>query len=185
MLLATHGNSLCLPLPASIQQGKSSENIPICTLCSTTRLCNVMGMYQKPPNSMDKIEMSTIPLYNLFRTFTCSPFLFGLFLSSSLSPVPQSSFLYSSTIFTTSNLFLIPPHPPYSFSLASSWATWGSWSECSATCQGGTQIRHRTCQNGNYCPNADFQVQYCNSKIPCSSRSKHSLYLNWMTFVLF
>ena len=87
--------------------------------------------------------------------------------------------------FTTSNLFLVPPHSLYSFSLASSWATWGSWSECSATCQGGTQIRHRTCQNGNYCPNADFQVQYCNSKIPCSSRSKHSLYLNWMTFVLF
>ena len=114
-----------------------------------------------------------VPLYNFFTTFTCLPFLLDLFVSSSLSPLPQSPF----HSFTTSNLFLVPPCSLYSFSLASSWASWGSWSECSATCQGGTQIRHRTCQNGNYCPNAGFKMRYCNSKIPCSSRSKHSLYL--------
>ena len=112
-------------------------------------------------------------MLQLLQNFYMSPF--SSLLVSFFTFLNLPSILFHP--FTTTNLFLIPPRSLYSFSLASSWTTWGSWSECSATCQGGIQIRHRTCQNGNYCPNAGFQMQYCNSKIPCSSRSKHSLYL--------
>ena len=56
--------------------------------------------------------------------------------------------------------------------LAATWNTWGSWSECSQTCQGGTRFRRRTCQNGNLCNGTNVGVEYCKSNVPCTDMRK-------------
>lgn len=53
------------------------------------------------------------------------------------------------------------------FCSVSTWSAWGSWSDCSQTCQGGTRYRRRQCQNGNYCQGSNIAVEYCNSDRPC------------------
>ncbi len=52
------------------------------------------------------------------------------------------------------------------------WASWGSWSGCSQTCQGGTRFRRRNCQNGNVCNGTSIDVEFCNHDVPCTGISK-------------
>ena len=58
-------------------------------------------------------------------------------------------------------------HCPYTSVTASMWSEWGSWSDCSETCQGGTRYRRRQCQNGNDCAGTNVVVEYCNTDRPC------------------
>lgn len=45
------------------------------------------------------------------------------------------------------------------------WSQWSSWSSCSATCNGGTMVRNRTCSEpmhgGRDCTGHDREVTVC------------------------
>ena len=61
----------------------------------------------------------------------------------------------------------------------SGWNEWGAWGSCSAPCEGGTQIRGRTCAEPQYggvkiCQGPTTLFQDCN---PEACPSKHSSYL--------
>lgn len=44
------------------------------------------------------------------------------------------------------------------------WSEWSSFSACSRTCNGGTQVRTRTCQNGDACEGQNSQERSCNTE---------------------
>lgn len=54
------------------------------------------------------------------------------------------------------------------------WSAWSNWSECSATCGGGTQVATRTCDNpkpecsGKQCVGSNTKTQTCNIQ-PCET----------------
>ena len=58
------------------------------------------------------------------------------------------------------------------------WSTWGSYSACSVTCDGGRQTRSRTCDNpapaynGNSCPESSVVEQSCNT-FSCPGKYLH------------
>ena len=53
---------------------------------------------------------------------------------------------------------------------------WGNWSECSVTCDGGTQTRSRSCTNpppahgGKACVGLKKMTQDCNKDVFCPGR---------------
>lgn len=55
---------------------------------------------------------------------------------------------------------------------------WEEWSNCSASCDGGTRERHRTCveplDGGNPCVGARQQSEFCNTQTcPCKYYSSN------------
>jgi len=48
------------------------------------------------------------------------------------------------------------------------WAPWSNWTECSVTCEGGTQKRRRQCippkHNGKPCEGDNNEVRVCNTQ---------------------
>ena len=45
-----------------------------------------------------------------------------------------------------------------------SWSSWGAWSSCSRSCNGGTQTRRRSCVGGASCPGTNIQTANCNAQ---------------------
>ena len=69
----------------------------------------------------------------------------------------------------------------YSFLLAidAEWRPWGQWSQCTATCGNGTQVRARACGEAKYggdevCHGDSSEVQEC-SVADCLSKFQHPL----------
>lgn len=66
-----------------------------------------------------------------------------------------------------------------------SWALWSSWTSCSDTCGGGTQIRIRSCTNpapsngGQSCSGSNTDRQDCNSHSCPSGSPQHRLQLKF------
>ncbi|VDD94184.1 unnamed protein product [Enterobius vermicularis] len=50
----------------------------------------------------------------------------------------------------------------------SEWEQWSEWSVCSATCDHGTEMRHRKC-SADQCPGDSYQVRPCDSLLPCKT----------------
>ena len=54
------------------------------------------------------------------------------------------------------------------------WGQWGEYGECSQTCKGGFQTRHRLCDNpttsggGRYCEGAGYQSRDCGGDQECT-----------------
>lgn len=65
------------------------------------------------------------------------------------------------------------------------WSEWSVWSECSKECDGGIQLRSRTCTNpapvrgGLYCEGRPGQMQDCNQDKPCPVDGNWSDYGDW------
>ena len=63
------------------------------------------------------------------------------------------------------------------------WSSWGAWTVCTKTCDGGTQLRNRTCVSSGAshgdtgCSGGQKEERVCNTK-PCSQWSAWS---NWTT----
>ena len=61
----------------------------------------------------------------------------------------------------------------FSFPVNGGWTTWGDWSECSATCGGGTQTRSRSCtqppaaHGGKACVGLKEMFKECNKDVLC------------------
>ena len=54
------------------------------------------------------------------------------------------------------------------------WSEWGNWTECSVSCEGGTRMRSRVCDNpttegsGADCVGDDTDTEQCNTqRCPC------------------
>ncbi|KAJ8038941.1 Hemicentin-1 [Holothuria leucospilota] len=64
------------------------------------------------------------------------------------------------------------------------WSRWGSWSICSATCDGGFQERYRSCNNpeplynGRECPGNEREQRTCN-QFPCSTDGNWGPWSSW------
>ena len=43
-----------------------------------------------------------------------------------------------------------------------SWGSWSEWTQCSMTCNGGSQSRNRTCIGGNDCTGTNIETRDCN-----------------------
>ncbi|XP_033102328.1 mucin-5AC-like [Anneissia japonica] len=58
------------------------------------------------------------------------------------------------------------------------WTPWGRWSDCSATCNGGSSFRYRNCtnpppkNNGRYCDGDPIEQIVCNST-PCEEKCEN------------
>jgi len=52
----------------------------------------------------------------------------------------------------------------------SQWENWSAWSQCSASCGGGTRRRERDCVGGNLCAGLADQSISCNQE-PCTTKS--------------
>ena len=55
------------------------------------------------------------------------------------------------------------------FSVDCQWSTWSNWTDCSATCGGGTQLRSRLVEQvaqygGSICSGSAFESQACNTQ---------------------
>ena len=46
-----------------------------------------------------------------------------------------------------------------------SWSSWGKWSECSRSCNGGIRSRLRTCEGGTTCTGSNYQQESCNTQL--------------------
>ena len=66
------------------------------------------------------------------------------------------------------------------------WSPWSPYSRCTLTCNGGTQIRSRTCSNpfplhgGRACPGHRLQRRTCNIH-PCPGGSVHNIQYVWQS----
>ncbi|NP_001164716.1 semaphorin 5A-like protein [Saccoglossus kowalevskii] len=61
------------------------------------------------------------------------------------------------------------------------WSAWMDWTECSSKCNGGAQVRSRTCINGGQCPGSDIQYRACRQS-PCLEEKKSSPWTVWSVF---
>ena len=67
------------------------------------------------------------------------------------------------------------------------WSVFAYWSECSATCGGGTQTRTRTCTNpapdygGLDCQGESTETQDCNTHL-CPGKINNSSIKNYLKF---
>ncbi|XP_033107998.1 uncharacterized protein LOC117109720 [Anneissia japonica] len=62
------------------------------------------------------------------------------------------------------------------------YSNWGRWSACSATCAGGTKLRHRSCVDEDQdmpCVGALYDVEECNEHIPCPVDGDWSEWTEW------
>lgn len=65
-------------------------------------------------------------------------------------------------------------------SVHGNWGLWPDWSECSQSCNGGTQSRVRYCDDpvpnlyGRDCPGTNMSLQACNTD-PCPGNTYVSL----------
>ena len=50
-----------------------------------------------------------------------------------------------------------------------SWSSWSGWTQCSMTCNTGTQSRSRTCVGGNDCTGSNIETRNCNTQ-NCTSK---------------
>ncbi|XP_022801546.1 uncharacterized protein LOC111339216 [Stylophora pistillata] len=67
------------------------------------------------------------------------------------------------------------------------WAPWSRWSSCSASCNGGTRTRKRSCTNppptngGVRCHGSNSQTQLCNTN-RCQTRVVHGRWSAWQSW---
>lgn len=53
------------------------------------------------------------------------------------------------------------------------WSDWQNWGQCSVSCENGTMVRQRQCDNpapaygGHNCSGADQETKACDSGKPC------------------
>lgn len=61
---------------------------------------------------------------------------------------------------------------------------WGLWGKCSVTCDGGTQMRNRSCTNppvahgGRSCVGLNEMSRECNKQVFCPGKKKNWFKLN-------
>ncbi len=63
---------------------------------------------------------------------------------------------------------------------AGSWSTWTGWTGCSVTCDSGTRVRHRSCQNGTCHEGMANSEEACNLG-PCSNYKRHIIDVDFKT----
>ena len=63
---------------------------------------------------------------------------------------------------------------------AGSWSTWTGWTGCSVTCDSGTRVRHRSCQNGT-CHEGMANSEEACSLGPCSNYKKQIIDVDFKT----
>ncbi|XP_038064284.1 uncharacterized protein LOC119734796 isoform X2 [Patiria miniata] len=57
---------------------------------------------------------------------------------------------------------------------------WSHWSECSAPCDSGMTIRHRTClEQGHPCRGELYDLQLCNDDLPCKADGDWTPWTEW------
>ncbi|KAI8507552.1 hypothetical protein Bbelb_149320 [Branchiostoma belcheri] len=67
------------------------------------------------------------------------------------------------------------------------WSDWSLWSDCSVTCESGTQTRDRTCTNpapangGADCDGPAQETQVCDTGVPCPVDGMWSTWMTWST----
>ena len=61
---------------------------------------------------------------------------------------------------------------------SANWSTWGAWSSCSRTCNGGTRTRQRSCQGGTTCSGSNIEEQTCNTQA-CPVAAQWGSWSSW------
>ena len=52
----------------------------------------------------------------------------------------------------------------YCGGVSGTWSQWSGWSDCTMTCNGGTQTRSRTCMGGTGCNGTNIETRNCNTQ---------------------
>jgi len=97
-----------------------------------------------------------------------------MFLCDTKNYLSISSWIWSKPLY---NLWQIPR---FLQQICSYWSDWASWSQCSATCSGGTYRRSRVCVNDNFagdgCSGQSEMTGACNTFVCCINVSKLKLF---------
>ena len=130
-------------------------------------LVQSLHFFTHAPSMQNSQRQNMVKLYSIkhrrfnLRFFCCSVYL-GLI-------IVITSKLKNSLIFGNVIYIIVSPHCP---AFTPTWESWGQWSQCTLTCDGGTSTRTRTCSLVNStepvssCNGEYKQINVCNF-LPC------------------